>query len=303
MKTALSSLLIALVLSSYGQETIELSEEKILADNLEFRKEMNEYFADPEKSALPLFLIDEFTEAPYYDVDMDYVVVARFEELEDGPMIKMKTSTDRIAEYQLYGKAYFALSGDSLSLNLYKSESEDGEEHLFLPFKDLTNDDGTYAVGRYLDIESPQGNQLLIDFNKSYNPSCAYSNRYSCPRVPVDNHLDVPVEAGAQYIKHEAGWNELDKRPQYKGNFGADIRKNYRYPKSARKDKVEGVVYVKMIVNKDGSLSNFQVVQGLQEECDEVAMNVAKGLKSFKPARKNGEAVRSFLVIPVEFSL
>lgn len=307
MKTFLSSIFSALVLldMGYSQSSYQINKDSVIADNLEFREEMNEYFADPNKSALPLFLVDEFKEAPYFDINLDYVVVAEFKEFEDGPIIKMKTSTDRIAEYRLYGKAYFQLAKDSLSLNLYKSNEEngDGKEHLFLPFKDLTNKEESYTVGRYLDIESPKDGFLIIDFNKSYNPSCAYSNRYSCPRVPVENHLNVPILAGAKYSKHEDGWNELDKMPEYTGNLGSDLRRNLKYPKKARKRKIEGIVYVKMVVNKDGSMSDFQVAKGIHEECDKVALSAVRSLKPFKPGVKDGKEVRSFVVLPINFKL
>lgn len=287
-----------------AQEIYQINEDSVIADNLEFREEMNAFFSNPDKSSLPLFLVDEFTEAPYYDVDMDYVVMARFDVQADGPIVKMKTSTDRVAEYQVYGKARFVLGADSLSLNVYRSKLVEGEEqHLFLPFKDLTNDDQSYAVGRYLDIEEPVEGKLLIDFNKSYNPSCAYSNRYSCPRVPMENHLNVAVEAGAKYVKHEDGWNELDQMPAYQGNLGADLMKNLKYPKKARKKKVEGVVYVKMIVNKDGNTSDHTVVRGIHEECDEVALYATKNLGTFSPGIKDDKEVRSFVVLPINFKL
>ena len=290
--------------TAYCQTAPPINQDSIIADNQEFRKEMNEYFADPKESSLPLFLVDEFTETPYFDLNLDYVVMARFNELENGPIIKMKTSTDRIAEYRVLGKAHFELGGDSLSLNVYGSKEEKEEDsHLFLPFKDLTNGETSYAVGRYLDIEKPEDGYLLIDFNKSYNPSCAYSNRYSCPRVPVENHLNVPITAGAKYIKHEEGWNELDEQPGYTGDLGDDLRKSLAYPKKARRKKIEGVVYIKMIVNKDGSMSDFEIEKGIHEECDEVALNAVKNLKDFSPGIKDGKPVRAYVILPISFKL
>jgi uncharacterized protein len=74
------------------------------------------------------------------------------------------------------------------------------KDYLFLPFTDLTNGVQTYQGGRYLDLRIPQGDEIVIDFNQSYNPYCAYSGRYSCPVVPSENHLDMEVLAGVKSL-------------------------------------------------------------------------------------------------------
>ena len=80
--------------------------------------------------------------------------------------------------------------------------NEDGfKDYLFLPFMDDTNGEQTYAGGRYIDLRIPEGNTLKIDFNKAYNPYCAYNEKYSCPIVPRENYLDVAVKAGVKVFK------------------------------------------------------------------------------------------------------
>ncbi len=112
----------------------------------------------------------------------------------------MKTSTSRLPEYNTYGVVYFTLKGKAFELNVYKSlssyDNSKYADYLFFPFTDLTNGEETYAVGRYIDLKIPEGDTILIDFNKSYNPYCAYSKNYSCPIPPEDNHLNLRVEAG-----------------------------------------------------------------------------------------------------------
>ena len=74
------------------------------------------------------------------------------------------------------------------------------KDHLFLPFRDLTNDVETYIGGRYIDLTIPKGNKITIDFNKAYNPYCAYNyTDYSCPIVPEENKLQTRVLAGIKY--------------------------------------------------------------------------------------------------------
>ena len=67
---------------------------------------------------------------------------------------------------------------------------------LFLHFTDKTNGSETYGGGRFLDLRIPEGNTLVLDFNKAYNPYCAYNNGYSCPIPPKENKLKVAVRAG-----------------------------------------------------------------------------------------------------------
>ena len=70
-----------------------------------------------------------------------------------------------------------------------------------LPFTDLTNGNETYSGGRYIDLEIPEGNTIRIDFNKSYNPYCAYTEGYSCPIPPAENNLGYTITAGVKKPK------------------------------------------------------------------------------------------------------
>jgi uncharacterized protein (DUF1684 family) len=71
-------------------------------------------------------------------------------------------------------------------------------DYLFLPFSDATNGNETYSGGRYIDLRIPTSDSVLIDFNKAYNPYCAYNPKYSCPIVPKQNRLPIPVRAGVK---------------------------------------------------------------------------------------------------------
>lgn len=79
-----------------------------------------------------------------------------------------------------------------------------GDDHgheMFLPFADATSGEGTYAAGRYLDVQRAHGGSLLVDFNHAYNPYCAYNESWSCPLTPFENRLTVPVRAGEKDFK------------------------------------------------------------------------------------------------------
>ena len=63
---------------------------------------------------------------------------------------------------------------------------------------DNTNGEETYGGGRYIDLTIPEGDTLIIDFNKAYNPYCVYNKKYSCPLVPRQNYLRTKVRAGVK---------------------------------------------------------------------------------------------------------
>ena len=65
-----------------------------------------------------------------------------------------------------------------------------------MPFADETTGKETYSVGRYLDVDLPEKEDAVIDFNLAYNPYCAYNFNYSCPLTPEENRLSVPISAG-----------------------------------------------------------------------------------------------------------
>jgi uncharacterized protein (DUF1684 family) len=100
------------------------------------------------------------------------------------------------------------LKGKEYKLTVYQYmkllNDEKYAKYLFLPFADLTNGKQTYIGGRFIDLEIPDNDDLVIDFNKAYNPLCAYGNpKYSCPIPPVENQLKVKIKAGVKtYKKH-----------------------------------------------------------------------------------------------------
>ena len=132
---------------------------------------------------------------------------AEFTRTPNEEPFKMKTTTDRRPIYVKYGQLSFNLKGENYQLNIYQNqgliEKEGYEDYLFLPFLDETNGLESYGGGRYIDARIPQGDSMLIDFNKSYNPYCAYNDKYSCPIAPRENYLKTRIEAGVKgFDKH-----------------------------------------------------------------------------------------------------
>lgn len=73
-------------------------------------------------------------------------------------------------------------------------------DYLFLPFRDETNSKETYGGGKYMDLRIPKNDVIILDFNQSYHPFCAYNAYdYNCPIVPEENKLPIRIEAGVMY--------------------------------------------------------------------------------------------------------
>jgi uncharacterized protein (DUF1684 family) len=109
--------------------------------------------------------------------------------------IKIPTNTGDTREYSRYARVRFSVDGNEGELTVFK-----GGKNLFLPFADATNGESSYAAGRYVEVQERDGH-FVIDFNEAYSPYCAYSDRFSCPRVPRENKLPFNVEAGERIAK------------------------------------------------------------------------------------------------------
>ncbi len=171
-------------------------------EQYKYRKSLNKTFKSKKKSPLAYADISKFKGLDFFEADKKYKVTAVFKKSEKPVTFKMKTSTSRLPSYVKYGTVQFVIDDNTYILNVYQGvaskTSKKYKNHLFLPFTDLTNGIETYTGGRYIDLFIPESNSIIIDFNKAYNPYCAYSNRYSCPIPPTENNLDTRIEAGVK---------------------------------------------------------------------------------------------------------
>lgn len=170
---------------------------------IEFQAELNRDYSDTLNSPLTREDRLKFKGHEFYPVDMKYCVEAKFIRTPKEKTFGMKTTTERLPAYVKYGEIHFKLNNKQCKLNVYQNielvKKPGYEDYLFLPFKDLTSGLETYGGGRYIDMRIPKGNRLVVDFNKSYNPYCAYNHAYSCPVPPAENFLEVEVKAGIKY--------------------------------------------------------------------------------------------------------
>ena len=143
--------------------------------------------ADKKATLLPL---------KYYPVDPAFAVPAALRLRDDRPVFQMPTSTGTVRRMQLVGTLEFTLSGQPMTLGAFVEEGTREISSLFVPFADVTTGTETYPAGRYLDLHPTATGYYTIDFNRAYNPSCAYNSTYECPYPPPSNRLKVAIHAG-----------------------------------------------------------------------------------------------------------
>jgi len=196
MKTYILLFIISICMLSCAQK------KRPIKGETEFQKTINSEYKDATSSPLKDKDRKHFEGLDFFKFDSTYVVKADFKRTPNAQSFKMKTTTDRLPEYVKYGELRFQLKGNQFKLNIYQNQAlitkEGYEDYLFLPFLDETNGFESYGGGRYIDTRKPEGDTLIIDFNKAYNPYCAYNDKYSCPIVPRENYLKTRVEAGVK---------------------------------------------------------------------------------------------------------
>lgn len=196
MKTGLNLLLLLVSFFGFGQHKFD----KTAVET--FQKELNIEYADAVKSPLTIEDRIHFKTLDFYPINENLFVTAQFVRTENEKPFEMKTSTERKPLYVKYGELFFSLDGKSFQLNVYRnielSKKKEYEDHLFLPFSDLTSGNESYIGGKYIDLKIPKGNTIAIDFNTAYNPYCAYNHKYSCPIVPLENDLNIEIKAGVK---------------------------------------------------------------------------------------------------------
>lgn len=188
------------ILSACHSEKMQIEEHYI--EVLRNRKITETEFSNPQTSPLTPEGLRHFHGLDYFDIDYNYRFEANFIRTDDTEIFKMPTTTDRSPEYRKYGEIHFTVEGKDCVLSAYESiahiDDEAHNKYLFVPFKDHTNGDSSYGGGRFLDVEIPEANTIVIDFNMNYNPYCAYNHAYSCPIPPEENHLDIAIPAGVK---------------------------------------------------------------------------------------------------------
>ena len=178
----------------FGQDVGETSKQ--------FQEQLNKDFANADKTPLEKTDLSTFKSLDFFSINDAFIVKAQLILTKDATVFEMKTTTSRLPKYKKYGELIFKINTTEYKLNVYINldliKKEGYEDYLFLPFSDLTSGKESYIGGRYIDLRISNSDEMILDFNKAYNPYCAYSSRFSCPLVPLENHLEVAILAGVK---------------------------------------------------------------------------------------------------------
>lgn len=194
-------ILLGLAMTTYAQEAATMDEAGYITEIEKYRTGINIKLLYGDATPLLPEQQKEFKGLKYFAPDMDYLVEATLIKAGKQEDVIMKTSGDRTPVYVKYGTVNFTILGNACTLSVYQNkkmlELSQDTNSLFIPFRDETCGHESYGGGRYIDCEIPEsGNKVMIDFNKAYNPYCAYNHSYSCVIPPEENRLKVRIEAG-----------------------------------------------------------------------------------------------------------
>ncbi len=163
------------------------------------REEKDEIFKIDPSSPIPAEDRARFQGLSYYPVNPQLRFQVRLNRYSGPKQVQLSTNTGEVRNGLRYGYFDFEVEGQTCRLQVYRLEDAPagaGGALLFIPFRDSTSGEETYAAGRYIDLKENTSGVYDLDFNRAYNPSCAYSSGFSCPMPPSENILSVAIRAG-----------------------------------------------------------------------------------------------------------
>ena len=160
------------------------------------RRSKDAAFGSDPHSPIPPGERRKFEGLHYFAPDIRWSVKGGIARLPGGEVLEMATSTGEPRRQVRYARLTLSTPAGPATLYAYKDAGHAHGGTLFVPFRDATSGRDTYGAGRYLDLDEPEGDEIVVDFNLAYNPYCAYSEAYSCPLPPAENWLKVAVTAG-----------------------------------------------------------------------------------------------------------
>ena len=169
----------------------------------QFRADRNSYLRNSPETPLVASDVETFDGLDYWTSDSGYYFVGTISYYSQPEHFTIITTSGAQRPCEKVGWISFRLDGRTLTLQVYRLLDQNAG--YLLPFMDATSGSETYPAGRYVDLLGPDGGPYELDFNRAYNPSCAYGapERFACPVTPAENRLAVRIEAGERgYKKH-----------------------------------------------------------------------------------------------------
>ncbi len=136
----------------------------------------------------------EFKGIERFPVSVKWLIEAEYTPYDPPKKISIPTILGTVTEEPSPGALRFKVDGTTYKLDAL---GEPDDEELFIVFGDLTNGTETYGGGRFLSVKRPdESGMTSIDFNRAYNPPCAFTEFATCPRPPSQNKLSIKISAG-----------------------------------------------------------------------------------------------------------
>lgn len=163
------------------------------------RREKDTYFRTDPQGPLTAEQRASFRGLRYFAPDTTFVFEGPIDTAASSDTVRFVTSKRTVEPYLRFGVFRFQRGGRDHALTVFLNLRE---PELFVPFTDETNGAPTYDAGRYINPSEIAPGRYRIDFNRAYNPYCAYNSDWICPIPPSENHLSLRVEAGEKKYPH-----------------------------------------------------------------------------------------------------
>ena len=148
----------------------------------------------------------DFLGLEYFDFDPNWRIEARWEAHPDDRTIPIADVLGELRDQPNPGRAVFEVEGQVFALEALAAE----DDQLFFILADRTSGRSTYGLGRFLYSDAPQDGRVVLDFNRAYNPPCAFSAYTTCPLPPPENRINWPIEAGELRYRGSGGIQPSD---------------------------------------------------------------------------------------------
>lgn len=168
----------------------------------EIEKFRNKYIAEHLLEERSPIKYKQVHQLQFFEIDKAYQLHCKVELINDSKGFEILTYSGKKRIYYKYAKVHFEWAEKKHVLFIYQSkdliQKKEYRTHLFLPFKDVSNSLSSFGGGRYIDLELDdiKNGEMILDFNKCYNPYCAYASGFNCPIPPDENNLKIEILAG-----------------------------------------------------------------------------------------------------------
>ncbi|MFC2134786.1 DUF1684 domain-containing protein [Bacteroidota bacterium] len=192
-------IMMSIIFTMFGcQKNYTPKEEKYISEIEKERLEKDEYMRDDPNSPFNYKSKIEFHPLKYFDVDPAWVFTSKLYEYEVKDTVSIFGTKGEERKSVRYGNVSINYENQNINMHVYQSAAPSGLIYYSIWFTDQTTNKETYGVGRYLDFElvdDPEY-EYTLDFNKAYNPYCAYSPEYSCAIPTKEDYINIPITAG-----------------------------------------------------------------------------------------------------------